>query len=109
MPKKASSDRQWRTTCRRQAHIDGLQDGAHHRHRKERLEKPVAVPVQHADRIARADADSCKRGGQAADPLPELAVSKASQVSIDDLLIGSLEQRRVPQMLDDERILTGGF
>src|SRR5262249_36778560 len=43
------------------------------------------------------------------DPLPELAVSEAPQVSIDDLLIGSLEQRRMPQMLQDERILIGGL
>src|SRR5262249_14925446 len=77
------------------------------RHREERFEKSVAVPVQHADRIARPDAHSCKRGSQPADPLPELAVSEAPQVTIDDLLIGSLEQRRMPQMLDDERIMIG--
>src|SRR5262249_34016352 len=91
------------------ADIDGLQHGSHHRHRKERLEKPVAVPVQHPDRIARSHAHSGKRGSKAADPLPELAVGEAPQVAIDDLLVGSLEQWRMPQMLDDERILIGGF
>ena len=94
---------------RRQADIHGLQHGSHHRDRKKRFEKSVAVPVQHPDCIAGSDADSCKCGGQATDPPPELAVSEALQVSIDDLLIGGLEKRGVPQMLDDQRVLIGGL
>src|SRR5262249_13367052 len=61
------------------------------------------------DRVAGPDAQACKRGGEAPDPLPQLTVCKASRVAIDDLLIGSLEQRRMPQMLDEQRILVDGL
>ena len=90
-----------------QADIHSLQHGAHHRDRKKRFKKSVAVPVQHSDRIAGPHAGSCKRGGQATDPPPELAVREPFQVSINDLLIGGLEKRGMPQMLDDQRVLIG--
>src|SRR6516162_10690280 len=46
-----------------------------------------------------------KGRGEAADALPDLAISEALLVPIDDLLIRSLDNRRVPQLLEDQRIL----
>src|SRR5262249_25373978 len=74
-----------------------------------RFDKSVAVPVQHPDCIAGPHPDSCERGGQTADPFSQFAIREALQVSIDDLLIGGLEKRGMPPMLDDQRVLIGGL
>ena len=86
-----------------------MQHCAHHWDRKKRFEKPVAVPVEDADRIAGLDAELFQRGRKPSDALSELTVGKARSIAINDLLIRRLQQRRVPQLLQDQGILIGGL
>ena len=75
----------------RKADVDGLQHGAHHRDCEERLEETVAVPVHYANGVARSDAGSGKRRGEAADAVANVAVGKALDVPVDDLLSSGLQ------------------
>ena len=92
---------------RRQPDIHRLQHGSHHRDSKERFEKPVTVPIENADGVARANSNAMQRRSEAADALPDVAISEALQIPIDDLLMRRLDDRRVPQLFEDQRILIG--
>ena len=80
----------------RQADIHRLQHCAHHRDRKERLEKPMTVPIEDAYGVAWRDACLAQGRSETADPFPDLAVCEALQVTVDHLLIQRLHARRMP-------------
>ena len=90
---------------RRQPDIDRLQHHSHHRNGEKRFEKPVAVPIENADGVARANSNAMQGRSEAADALPDVAIGEALKIPIDDLLIRSLDDRRVPQLFEDQRIL----
>ena len=71
--------------------VDRLHDRAHHRDCEEGFEKPVAVPVENADRVAGFDADRGERRSQSVDALPDLSVGEPLRVSIDDFLVPRLQ------------------
>ena len=79
----------------RQADVDGVQHGAHHRHAKEALQVAVAVPVHHRHRVARLDAEAGEPGRQPADALEQRSVVEALHVAVDDLLLRGMRQGRV--------------
>jgi hypothetical protein len=93
----------------RQTDIHRLQHGAHHRDCKERLKKAVAVPVEDAHGVAGHDPRFAQGRSETADPLPDLAIGEAPQIAVNHLLIRRLHERRVPQLLEDERILISGL
>src|SRR5262249_25011512 len=67
------------------------------------------VPFEHADGVAGLDARLAERRGEATNPFLGLPVSKSLQVAVDDFLIRGLHARRVPELLEDERVLISGF
>ena len=84
----------------RDAHVDRVQHGAHHRHGEEALEIAVAVPVHHRDRGARLDAERGERRSEAADALGERCVRVADAVGVDDLLRGRLRDAAGEDLAD---------
>ena len=90
---------------RREPDIDRLQHRSHHRDGEKRLEKPITVPIENADRVARANSYAVQGRSQASDALPDVAIGEALKIPIDDFLIRSLDNRRVPQLFEDQRIL----
>src|SRR5215467_11273237 len=92
---------------RRQADVDRLKHRSHHRDREKGLEKSVAVPVQHSDRVTRSNTDLSQRARQPPDAVPKLAVSQSSEIAVDDLLLRRLHQRSVEQLLDKQGIRIG--
>jgi hypothetical protein len=90
---------------RRQADIHRLQHRAHHRDREKRFEKAVAIPVEDPHGVTGHDTGFAQGRCETANPLLDLAVGEALQIAVDDLLIRSLHARRVPQLLEDQRIL----
>src|SRR5262249_48648997 len=91
----------------RQPDIDRLQHRSHHWDSEKRFKKSVAVPIENADGVARANSDVVQDRSEAADAFPDVAIGEAFKVPIDDLLIRSLDDRRVPQLFEDQRILIG--
>jgi hypothetical protein len=91
----------------RQAHVHRLQDGAHHRHREEAFEVAVAVPVHHRHGVAGLHAQPGEHAGQPADALAQLAVAVAPPAHVGDLLVRRHGQRRVQELLDEQRIGVG--
>ena len=85
-----------RDLFRRQTDIHRLQDGPHHRNGKVGLQESIAVPVEHADGVAGADAEPGEAGREPPDALAQLAIGEALYVAIYDHLIGRLHQRRMP-------------
>jgi hypothetical protein len=67
-----------------------LQYHPHHRDCKERFEKPVAVPIENTDCIARLHAKLFQSGREPSNALSKLPVAKAHSIAIDDLLIRRL-------------------
>ena len=88
----------------RQGEVPRLQHRAHHRDGEVAFVVAVAVPVQHRDHVAGLDAEIGQRAGQPPQPVAELPVGVPA-LAIDDDLLGRAGQRRVQQMLDEQRIL----
>src|SRR5580692_5324685 len=84
---------------RRQPDIHRLQDSPHHWNGKIGLEESIAVPVEHADGVASADAEPGEAGRESPDALAQLAIREALHVAIDDHLVGRLHERGMPQLL----------
>ncbi len=93
---------------RRQADVDRVQDGAHHRHREEALEVAMRVPVHDRDGVAGRDAQRRQAGGEAVHPRAHFAIAQAPLVGVDDLLFRRAAQAGVEQALDDQRARVRG-
>ena len=91
----------------RKAHVDHLQDSAHHRHCEIALVIAVAVPFEDGDDVALIDANLGKTAGEPPDALAEGPVGVASEIAVDDLLIRRAHHRGVQEMLDQQRIGIG--
>ena len=104
MPRRGRSCRR---SARRKPHVDRLQHHSHHRNGEKGFKKSVAVPVEHPDRLARAHADFCEGARQPPDPITQFGVGQALQVAVDDLLARRLGERRVEELLDQQRIRIG--
>src|SRR5258706_11642965 len=94
---------------RRQADVYRLQDGPHHRDGKIGLQEPVAVPVEDADGVAGADTEPAEAGSEPPDALAQATIGETLQVAVYDLLIGRHQERRGPQLLDEQGILISGL
>src|SRR5580704_406999 len=73
-----------RDLFRRQPDIHRLQDSPHHWNGKVGLQESIAVPVEHADGVAGADAEPGEAGREPSDALAQLAIREALHVAIDD-------------------------
>ncbi len=93
---------------RRQAHVDAVKHGAHHRYREEALEVAVTVPVEHRYRISGAHPERFETGRQLPDAPAQCEVVVAHAIAIDDLAPGCIGQGRVQQLLDEQRVGVGG-
>ncbi len=71
---------------RGEADVDGMKHGAEHWHGKEAFEVTVAVPIDHTDAVARADAEFDEHAGEAFNPFKELRVSELVDVAVDNFL-----------------------
>lgn len=67
----------------------------------------MTVPIHHRDGVAAAHAVCLQRIGQPADTGVEITVGLAMNVAVDDLMIGGGRQRRMQQLLDQQRISVG--
>ena len=74
----------------------------------EGFQESVAVPIEDANSLARLDPDFAERRRKAPNPVPDLAVGEAFSIAIDNLLIRRLQQRRMPQLLQQQRICAVG-
>ena len=79
-----------------QTDVHGLQHGPHHRNGKVGLQESIAVPVEHADGVAGADAEPGEAGRKLPDALAQLAIRETLYAAIYDHLIGRLHKRRMP-------------
>ena len=91
----------------RNAYVDRVQHGAHHRHGEEALEIAVAVPVHHRDRRARLDAQRREGRGEAADTRGERFVRVADAVGVDDFLRRRLREAAGEDLAYRERRVVG--
>jgi len=82
-----------------------VQNGPHHGNGEETLQEAVAVIVEHADGVALLDAEFLQAVGQTVNPLVELSIGQPDLVPIDDFLLGSVKQRRLQQMFDQQLVL----
>src|SRR5229473_867809 len=85
-----------RDLFRRQPDIHRLQDSPHHWNGKVGLQESIAVPVEHADGVASADAEPGEAGREPPDAITQLAICEALHVAIYDHLVGRLHERRMP-------------
>ncbi|SAL87988.1 hypothetical protein AWB67_07512 [Caballeronia terrestris] len=92
---------------RRQPHVDRLKHGAHHRNRKVRLQIAMTVPVHDGYRGAVSHAQSMQAAGEPRDAFPQRRIGHAQLPAVDDFLVRCLNERRVQQMLDQQRISVG--
>ena len=92
----------------RQTNVHRLQDGAHHRDGEERFQKPVSVPVHHADGVAGAYAQFLQPARQTTDAVAQHAIGEALLIAVDDLLVRRMQHRRVKKVLDQQGILICG-
>ena len=84
-------------------HVDGVQGRAHHGHGKEAFEIAVAVEIHDRDGVAGLNPELGQAAGQSADSLAEDAIAVARVRAIDDLLLGGAGERRLQQVLDQQR------
>jgi hypothetical protein len=80
---------------------------SHHRDGEKRFKESVAVPVEDPDRLARHYTDSCEGARQPPDPVAQFGVGHALQVAVNDLLARCLGERRMKELLDQQRIRIG--
>jgi hypothetical protein len=64
-------------------------------------------PNRERRRCRPGNSDAVQGRSEAADALPDVAIGETLKVPIEDLLIRSLDDRRVPQLFEDQRILIG--
>ena len=93
---------------RRQTNVHRLQDGAHHRDGEECFQKPVGVPVHHADGVAGAHAQFLEPARQTTDAVAQHAIGEALLIAVDDFLISRMQHGRVKKVFDQEGILICG-
>lgn len=93
----------------RQAHVDGLQHAAEHRHGEKTLEIAMAVPVHDGDGVAGLQAELAQHVAQALDAHVEVGVSMAALIveAVDNLLGGCGRHGGMQQLLDQQRIAVG--
>ena len=89
----------------REAHIHRLQDRAHHRDGEKRLQKPMGVPIHHADSVARTHAHFLQSARQTTDAVAQHVIGETLLIAVDDLLIRRMQHRRVKKVLDQRRKL----
>ena len=94
---------------RREARIQGLQHGAHHRNGEVAFMVAMGIPVQDRNNIAWLDAKLCQSRSQLPKALAKLPVSLAFDVAIDDLLLRHAKHGHMKQMLDQQRVPIGGW
>ena len=90
---------------RRQPDIDRVKDGTKHRHREERLEIAVRVPIHHGDNITLFHALRSQPSAKALQPSFKIAIAVAGQPVTHDLDIRRDLQRRAKQAFDQQRKL----
>src|SRR6267378_3052486 len=69
----------------------------------------MTVPVEHAYGVTGHDTRLAQSRCETANPLLDLEIGEAPKIAVNDLLIRCLHARRVPQLLEDQRILISRF
>ena len=91
----------------RQADVDRVQHGAHHRHRKKTLQVTVAVPVHYGDGVTGLHALLLQHAGQPGHTLKKGFVVVAHTVPVNDFLFRGINQGRGENVLDQKLIRIG--
>ncbi|MNC20255.1 hypothetical protein D3C75_681990 [compost metagenome] len=90
-----------------QPHVHRVQHRPQHRHGKEALQRPVAVPVEQGHGVARLDPGGGQHIGQPLNAFEQRGVGVAQLVGVDDFLVGLVAHARQQQALDQQRIGIG--
>ena len=69
----------------------------------------MTIPVHHRYGVAGFDPQPCQTTGEPADPLPQLTVGLAPEVTVDNLLLGKLPDRITEQVFDQQGIRISGW
>ncbi len=91
----------------RKAHVDGVKGGAHHGNGKEAFKVSVAVQIHDPHGVPGLSSELGEPACQSADAVAEVAVAKARLRAINDFLLGGADERRVQQVLDQQRTGVG--
>ena len=90
---------------RREADINGMQHGAHHRNPKVAFQVTMAVPIHHAYGVARFDSEVRQPVRKAPGALAQCAVAVALEIAVNDLLFGRAHECRLEKMFNDQLVV----